>query len=120
MTDMPPQTPHTKMDLEWRSMRSAAPTPDTAAIGRTFNFPFAENYNQDEAEPNEDDEVMDDGEHEAALTQAKEESRGEESAFRTWFYEHRGEFNRGWKRRRREERKHKRQSENRKLNQKVS
>ena len=31
-------TPFTQRDLEWRGLRSAAPTPDTAAIGRRFSF----------------------------------------------------------------------------------
>lgn len=35
-----PTTPYTQRDLEWRGLRSAAPTPDTAAIGRRFSFPW--------------------------------------------------------------------------------
>ncbi|KAF2198945.1 hypothetical protein GQ43DRAFT_442918 [Delitschia confertaspora ATCC 74209] len=37
-----PMTPFTEKDLEWRGTRSAAPTPDTAAIGRRFSFPWRE------------------------------------------------------------------------------
>ncbi len=40
--EYPPQTPRTREDLESRSLRSAAPTPDTAAIGKRFSFPFAQ------------------------------------------------------------------------------
>ncbi|KAL1610324.1 hypothetical protein SLS60_001990 [Paraconiothyrium brasiliense] len=35
-----PFTPQTQRDIEWRGLRSAAPTPDTAAIGRRFSFPW--------------------------------------------------------------------------------
>jgi hypothetical protein len=35
-----PVTPHTQRDIEWRGLRSAAPTPDTAALGRRFSFPW--------------------------------------------------------------------------------
>ena len=37
---IPPQTPFTRRDLDARSMRSAAPTPDTAAIGRRMKVPW--------------------------------------------------------------------------------
>lgn len=124
---MPPQTPHTKRDLEWRSLRSAAPTPDTAAIGRKFSFPFAgDNDDDDEGEDGGwggdavEDAEMQDAEQNGSAEQSKEGERGEESAFRKWFYEHRGEFNRGWKKRRRDERKVKRQRNNRRVGLKVA
>jgi len=110
----PPQTPHTRADLEWRAMRSAAPTPDTAAIGRTFRFPFADE--DDEEEEREDEDV--------GMEEANEEGTGggraEESEFRRWFYENRGDLNRGWKKRRREEKKAKRQRENRRVSRRVA
>ncbi|KAK3724210.1 hypothetical protein LTR37_001335 [Vermiconidia calcicola] len=122
----PPQTPHTKRDLEWRSIRSAAPTPDTAAIGRKFSFPFAEGIAEHEAEDHAEAEDGQDAEmkdsrqaHEGAENFGGE-GRGEESAFRKWFYDNRGDLNRGWKKRRREERKSKRQRENRRLSSKVA
>ena len=121
---MPPQTPHTKQDLEWRSIRSAAPTPDTAAIGRHFSFPFAEEDDDEddegEAEEGQDAEMLDADQAAPGATQANGQGRGEESAFRKWFYENRGDLNRGWKKRRREERKSKRQQENRRLNRRVA
>ena len=49
-----PATPYTQRDLEWRGLRSAAPTPDTAAIGRRFSFPWR-NSSQ-EADDNDEDE----------------------------------------------------------------
>lgn len=50
----PPVTPYTQRDLEWRGLRSAAPTPDTAAIGRRFSFPWR-NSSQEIDEGDEDD-----------------------------------------------------------------
>lgn len=126
----PPQTPHTKQDLEWRGMRSAAPTPDTAAIGRKFSFPFARaggDADIDEDEEDEDEEVNgnlngvdeDMPDANSVPVAGGKEGEKEESEFRKWFYEHRGDLNRGWKKRRREERKHKRQRENRRLSRRV-
>lgn len=116
---VPPKTPNTRRDFEWRSIRSAAPTPDTAAIGRKFSFPFASG--DDEEDDSDDDADMDDANQaESGATQGPSQGDGEESAFRKWFYEHRGEFNRGWKKRRREEKKAKRQRENRRLSRRVA
>lgn len=129
--DLPPQTPHTKRDLEWRNIRSAAPTPDTAAIGRKFSFPFAHGSEEDQSEEDagsgdDNDTVkvdveMTDTDH-AKQSQASSAApeHGEESAFRKWFYENRGDLNRGWKKRRREEKKAERQRENRRLSRKVA
>ncbi|KAF2769571.1 hypothetical protein EJ03DRAFT_327176 [Teratosphaeria nubilosa] len=110
---LPPQTPHTKQDLEFRSVRSAAPTPDTAAVGRKFSFPFAGGGGLDD-EGGEGEEVeVEERDAEGGAV------REEESEFRKWFFEHRGDLNRGWKRRRREERKVRRQRENRRLGRRV-
>lgn len=129
--DLPPQTPHTKRDLEWRNIRSAAPTPDTAAIGRHFSFPFAGSDDEDEeqaAEADADADATADAARNATPvaedagmpSNAVENGRGEESAFRKWFYENRGDLNRSWKKRRRDEKKIVRQRENRKLSNKVA
>ena len=120
--DMPPQTPRTKRDIEWRSLRSAAPTPDTAAIGRKLSFPFAQESDEEDDEDGdggEDAEMADAEQAEQGTTQMGEEERGEESAFRKWFYDNRGDLNRGWKKRRRDEKKRKRQTENRRLSRRV-
>ncbi|EMC92617.1 hypothetical protein BAUCODRAFT_133599 [Baudoinia panamericana UAMH 10762] len=61
---IPPQTPFTQQDMEWRSIRSAAPTPDTAAIGKRFSFAMADRDDGDDGdEDDEDDEddVIDEG-----------------------------------------------------------
>lgn len=123
---MPPQTPHTKRDLEWRSIRSAAPTPDTAAIGRKFSFPGFGGSDKDDDEADIDETVEEEingakrasmDVDEAAVTA---EHGTEESAFRKWFYENRGDFNRGWKKRRRDEKKIERQRENRRVTRRVA
>lgn len=141
--DNVPSTPFTQKDLEWRELRSAAPTPDTAAIGRRFSFDWRKG--SQEAADN-DDEEMGDAEAEQQLSQntkanasktqlpgVAEEDEEEiedavagaeqtgaeeekpESEFRKWFWENRGELNRAWKKRRREALKAKRHNENRKM-----
>lgn len=105
-----PQTPFTQQDIRQRRQRSAAPTPDTAAPGKTFGDIWARTSN--ESEVNEDDEKEDAtaGKVEEASTGSKEEKP--ESEFSKWFWEHRGETNRAWKRRRREAAKEERQKDN--------
>ena len=113
-----PQTPFTKLDFRQRRQRSAAPTPDTAAPDKTFgdllDRPTPES---DEFDTVDDDDVDDeDGTAIEPPTQAlnEEDPNGEapQSDFAKWFWEHRGETNRAWKRRRREAAKEKRKSDN--------
>lgn len=113
----PPQTPHTKEDLEWRSIRSAAPTPDTAAIGRKFSFPFARgDVDEDEDEDGDEDMgVEGEGLGASDVKSGAQSGEREESEFRKLFFDQRGDFNRGWKKRKRETRKAKRQMENRRV-----
>ena len=122
--ELAPQTPHTKRDLEWRSLRSAAPTPDTAALGRRFSIAHGDTDEEDEDEDVEDEQdvEMGDGEQGGERSGQAEGGGGREgeSAFRKWFYENRGDFNRGWKKRRRDEKKQLRQRENRRLSRKVA
>ncbi|KAF2210180.1 hypothetical protein CERZMDRAFT_45716 [Cercospora zeae-maydis SCOH1-5] len=119
-----PQTPRTKEDLEWRGQRSAAPTPDTAAIGKRFDFRFMQD--EQEEEEDEDEEMFDADGGASASPQAKAGAarptgeEKEESEFRKWFYENRGALNRGWKRRRKDERKSLRQRENRRIGRRVA
>ncbi|KAL2003647.1 hypothetical protein VTN02DRAFT_2910 [Thermoascus thermophilus] len=109
-----PQTPFTKKDLQMRGIRSAAPTPDTAIPGRTF-FWNQERGSQDDDDGDDDGDNHDDGSDVEMADATPSTGRGkDESAFAKWFWEHRGENNRAWKRRRREAAKEKRQRENRK------
>ncbi|KAF1932988.1 uncharacterized protein M421DRAFT_53348 [Didymella exigua CBS 183.55] len=133
-----PTTPFTQHDLEWRGLRSAAPTPDTAAIGKRFSFDWRKG-SQEANDDDDDDELSDGGmeasnqlslntranqggqlagvqevdEHDAEGDGAK--GGKEDSEFRKWFWENRGDINRAWKKRRREALKAKRHADNRKM-----
>lgn len=126
--DNPPLTPFTRRDREWRELRSAAPTPDTAAAHKKFDFSSVPPAADQEEDSESEDEVTAD----AVVPAAKGTSdfppptnmpirveKKEESEFCKWFWEHRGENNRAWKKRRREAMKMKRARENRRLSRKV-
>ncbi|KAL8896383.1 MAG: hypothetical protein Q9207_007731 [Kuettlingeria erythrocarpa] len=109
-----PQTPFTQQDFQERRLRSAAPTPDTAAPSK---ITFGRVWSQ---ESGLGDSVSDEAEDDAEVTptapkttvEDEDNDEAKESEFAKWFYEHRGETNRAWKRRRREAAKEKRQKEN--------
>ena len=115
-----PQTPFTQRDIQERRLRSAAPTPDTAAPGKTFanvwaGDPDIEEIDEDE---NEGEEATTESEANSTPLAGKgnppeEDGKGKshESDFAKWFWENRGETNRAWKKRRREAAKEKRQRE---------
>ncbi len=104
-----PQTPFTQQDIRQRRQRSAAPTPDTAAPGKTFGDIWAGTSDVSDADEDDEQEDATTGKTEAS-TDSKDEKP--ESEFSKWFWEHRGETNRAWKRRRREAAKEKRQKDN--------
>lgn len=140
-----PQTPFTQQDFRARRQRSAAPTPDTAAAGKTFgdvwgrrsgggggeSNPYHDNLdhldNEDEDEEEESNPLLSPSKSKTSQSPTPqqqphhnrssgglgdaEESRGEETEFQKWFYEHRGDNNRAWKRRRREVGREKRREE---------
>lgn len=143
-TEAAPTTPFTQVDLEWRGLRSAAPTPDTAAIGRRFSFDWRKNSQEiDDENDDDDDEDMTDVDPDAKqqlshntranatkarLAEVAEEEEDEDAAaaagatedkpdseFKKWFWENRGDLNRAWKKRRRDALKTKRHAENRKM-----
>lgn len=105
-----PHTPFTQQDIRQRRQRSAAPTPDTAAPGKTFGDIWAGTSDVSDADEEDEKEAAVAGKAEDASTGSNEEKP--ESDFSKWFWEHRGETNRAWKRRRREAAKEKRQKEN--------
>lgn len=124
-----PHTPFTQQDFRQRRQRSAAPTPDTAAPGRTFENLWetrSESDDGDDGDDDQNDENEDDDSakkddstkktvHEKGHSEDKEGSvEKSESDFSKWFWEHRGETNRAWKRRRREAAKERRQTVNKK------
>ena len=105
-----PQTPFTQQDIRQRRQRSAAPTPDTAAPGKTFGdlWEGTSDITDDEDEM----EVGDTPKGKAKEDKPETKEGQQESDFSKWFWEHRGETNRAWKRRRREAAKEKRQKDN--------
>lgn len=105
-----PQTPFTQQDIRQRRQRSAAPTPDTAAPGKTFGDIWAGTSDISDVDEEDDEEDATAGKVEDVATGSKDEQP--ESEFSKWFWEHRGETNRAWKRRRREAAKEKRQKDN--------
>lgn len=104
-----PQTPFTQQDIRQRRQRSAAPTPDTAAPGKTFGDMWADTSDISDVDEDDEQEDATAGKTEDMSTGAKDEKP--ESEFSKWFWEHRGETNRAWKRRRREAVKEKRQKD---------
>lgn len=111
-----PMTPFTQRDMEWRNVRSAAPTPDTAHPSRVKHFWSA-------AGEDEDDEGYDDAppRDEMMVDADSREGEGEGEAgpgpgpggdFQKWFWENRRELNRSWMQRRKTAAKEKRHREN--------
>ena len=122
--------------FEWRAVRSAAPTPDTAhpsraATARLWPADKEGEEEDEEVEDDDDDEDKDNGDEddEEGARDEEEGQRGkgggttatttkgskteETKEFEDWFWENRGEMNRAWKRRRRTAGKQRRYRENR-------
>ncbi|KAK6948827.1 hypothetical protein Daesc_010598 [Daldinia eschscholtzii] len=99
----PPMTPFTKQDFDYRNVRSAAPTPDTAHPNRTFNLWPRQGSVDDIAE---DEDEGDGGQAGTAPEIAS-------SDFQRQFWDSRGDLNRSWRRRRKTVSKEKRYRENR-------
>lgn len=108
-----PATPFTSQDLNFRGIRSAAPTPDTAHPSRFTSFAAAL---ETRTKRRTSSEEMDD--QEATASQAFTPSTGnhesvQQSEFEERFWAERGQNNRAWKARRRAAMKEDRQKENR-------
>ena len=114
-----PQTPFTQQDFQQRRQRSAAPTPDTAAPGKTFSRLWPTDDRKADMVSDgslEDADVHSDKFMEPKGTEAAS-STGEaaeipQSDFAKWLWEQRGEPQRAWKKRRRDAAKEKRHREN--------
>lgn len=106
-----PLTPYTEKDFESRGLRSAAPTPDTAHPSRRFKPWEDDNQDDNQEEEDEDADMMDGVAAGASETEAGAEATT--SDFQKWFWEHRGDLNRSWKKRRKLVGKEKRYRENR-------
>ncbi|OLN97818.1 hypothetical protein CCHL11_02633 [Colletotrichum chlorophyti] len=105
-----PMTPFTKQEFEWRNVRSAAPTPDTAYPNRTKPF-WAIGHDDEEEE--EDEETQE--EVQATLNEEQEpeaEDSGPATDFQKWFWENRRNLNQSWMKRRKTAAKEKRHKDN--------
>ncbi|PTB69139.1 hypothetical protein BBK36DRAFT_155701 [Trichoderma citrinoviride] len=102
-----PMTPFTRQDFEWRNVRSAAPTPDTAHPSRAHRF-WASPDKEDDVEMEDDGEGGEDGDDDGP-------AQGRHSAttdFQKWFWENRRDLNRSWMTRRKTAAKERRHREN--------
>jgi hypothetical protein len=119
-TDRVPLTPYTQRDFEYRGMRSAAPTPDTAHASKRFLWPSSRDDDEDDtpSSPIRGKAESIKGKGKEQMT-AGSDKKDEESDFQKWFYEHRGDTNRAWKKRRRVAGKEKRHRENKKRSDRV-
>ncbi|KAJ1337764.1 nucleolin [Microdochium nivale] len=116
-----PMTPFTEQDFEFRVMRSAAPTPDTAHPNRTF-APWSTQDTVDEEEEKEakgnenhdgDDSIMSDTGGLTIPTGLGGTRSAPISDFQKHFWENRGDINRKWRKRRKTAAKEKRYRDNR-------
>ncbi|KAG6010932.1 hypothetical protein E4U21_002602 [Claviceps maximensis] len=108
-TDAPapvPMTPFTRQDFEWRNVRSAAPTPDTAHPARGRNL---WGLHDEEDDGQEDDDEQQEGQDEA---HARPDGQQDASDFQSWFWENRRSLNQAWMTRRKTAAKEKRHREN--------
>lgn len=116
----PPMTPYTKQDFEYRNVRSAAPTPDTAHPSRTFNLwprpgsadDIPEGDEDEEGQEDNDEDTVMDGTSSQVLT-TDGDKQTPVSDFQKQFWESRGDLNRSWRKRRKAASKEKRYRENR-------
>ncbi|KAI0836498.1 hypothetical protein F5Y06DRAFT_273623 [Hypoxylon sp. FL0890] len=117
----PPMTPFTKQDFDFRNLRSAAPTPDTAHPSRTFNlWPRQGSADDDEGQEDEDEEGEGRKDEDTAMTGVSNQAAAADgdkqnsvSDFQKQFWESRGDLNRSWRKRRKAASKEKRYRENR-------
>lgn len=110
-----PMTPFTRQDMEWRNVRSAAPTPDTAHPSKVRNFWATLNEDEQPAGPLvAADDVVDDlrEEEEEEEPTASNSGAQAKSEFQSWFWENRRDLNRSWMKRRKASAKEKRHRDN--------
>ena len=114
-----PETPFNSQDQRSRVLRSAAPTPDTAAPSRFNSWGSGRKDAESEDEDEDEDAAAVGQSGDKTPSRPAREQPREESDFAKWFWENRGDNNRAWKRRRREVMKEKRQRENRQRGHRV-
>ncbi|RYP35909.1 hypothetical protein DL767_003598 [Monosporascus sp. MG133] len=107
----PPMTPFTKRDFDYRNVRSAAPTPDTAHPSRSFNLWSREDTLEEALEEDEDEDTTMAASVEQG-TAATSNTDAPTSEFQKQFWENRGDLNRKWRKRKKMAAKEKRYREN--------
>ncbi|KAF7542211.1 hypothetical protein G7Z17_g11777 [Cylindrodendrum hubeiense] len=105
-----PMTPFSRQDLEWRSTRSAAPTPDTAHPSRMRNF-WAGDEDEEEGEDDAMDDIMDEEQQQGDDGAAAAGQPGS-TEFQSWFWDNRRNLNQSWMGRRKTAAKEKRHRDN--------
>jgi len=114
-----PMTPYTKQEFAFRGLRSAAPTPDTAFPVKSYDtWPTDNMANGGSIKVNGDTTPTQKHKAKESIP-PKDSAETPVSDFQKWFYEHRGENNRAWKRRRKLAAKEKRHRENKKRNERY-
>ncbi|TGJ82769.1 hypothetical protein E0Z10_g5996 [Xylaria hypoxylon] len=119
-----PMTPFTTQEFEFRNVRSAAPTPDTAHPSRSFNFWASQGATDDDDLDDEDDveglgDVQEEQEQEDEDVDMEDGVAGGQTSqtpgsdFQKQFWERRGDLNRAWRKRRKSAAKEKRYRDNR-------
>lgn len=109
-----PMTPFSKQDFESRGLRSAAPTPDTAhpsRFSRLWPLRGERDGPSDVEEEDDIDDIASKGDGSGA--EAGDAPTNPNTDFEKWFWEHRGDLNRSWKKRRKMAAKEKRYRDNR-------
>ncbi|WYZ35811.1 hypothetical protein EsH8_X_000458 [Colletotrichum jinshuiense] len=105
-----PMTPFTAQEFEWRNVRSAAPTPDTAHPNHTKPFWAIGNEGDDDEDDEETREEIE------ATLNAERNAEAEGSAptgeFQKWFWDNRRNLNQSWMKRRKTASKEKRHKDN--------
>ena len=103
--DKVPLTPFTQRDFEYRGLRSAAPTPDTAHANKKFLWPKASEEDEEDDDDHapsspirqkkgENSKTLKPKEGKVKEVKAKE-GAAPESDFQKWFYENRGGYESG-------------------------
>ncbi|KPM42887.1 hypothetical protein AK830_g3666 [Neonectria ditissima] len=114
----PPMTPFSRQDFEWRSTRSAAPTPDTAHPTRMRNFWNSKGDDDDDDDDDDDAEMDDDVDGMDGVMDGEDGPGGDgvpaagSNEFQSWFWENRRDLNRSWMNRRKTAAKEKRHRDN--------
>lgn len=118
-----PMTPFTRHEIAHRGIRSAAPTPDTAHPGKAHSQWPTDADSHSDGNGDSDDHgahSLSDSPSQPLKAEGERQeinahnAKDSQSEFQKWFYEHRGETSRAWKKRRKMAAKEKRHRDNKK------